>query len=283
MYDWNRWSKLMEPEVKLIGIVRSPYLQFKSYFNYFQMGAKMAEKRNVSLNDSFDEFLRKPQDKLLNCGYQNPMLFDFGYKDKDEKKTFWKKYVQSKSIVSNHVMNYVEELKSNFTLILVSDYFDESMVLLRHEMCWTMREILLKSKNKSKRDQYNLRTTTDVKEQRRKELYKAYASADHYFFDQINQTFWEKISKIDKFEEQLADYRNVTQHVNNYCTMLLRLRPPTMKIESNDYHEKMEIDIGFCKSIAMGVIKQIEMLKTRQLTRPTINMSDFMKPAIFKN
>ena len=63
---------------------------------------------------------------------RNQMLFDLGYSD---------------NMTTPEVRRAIKEIDSVFDLVLVTEYLDESMVLLRHLLCWSLDDIVVFAKN----------------------------------------------------------------------------------------------------------------------------------------
>lgn len=45
------------------------------------------------------------------------------------------------------IMQYIGELDAQFSLVMIADYFPDSLVLLKRLMCWTLKDILYHSSN----------------------------------------------------------------------------------------------------------------------------------------
>ena len=69
------------------------------------------------------------QDRIGNSGFgRNQMLWDFGL---DEKLFENMTAIKSK----------IEEIDSTFALVLLTEKFDESMILLKDLLCWDYRDM----------------------------------------------------------------------------------------------------------------------------------------------
>ena len=72
---------------------------------------------------------------------KNQMLKDFGLTDQD---------ITDKNVV----MDKIQEIDEDFDLIMISERFEESIVLLRDELCWDYKDVVnfkLNSKEASKK------------------------------------------------------------------------------------------------------------------------------------
>lgn len=87
-----------------------------------------------------------------------------------------------------YIQDAIEELARIFDLVLMADYFPESMLLLKEKMCWSMEDILALRTNA--RTNANTKLTDAIKTKIR-----AWNKADAAIYDYFNQTFWEKVAE----------------------------------------------------------------------------------------
>ena len=252
MYAPETWDKFMEPDYKLISVVRQPFHHFKSFFNYFAIAKKMNAEWNIPINETFRRYLENPEDffrKLKRPFYKNTMTFDFGFQnDIDEPHDF------------------VKKLADKLSLVMVSDYFDESMIVLRHQFCLNMRDILIKIKNVSRKYVFGPKESQNLQEEERLEnQYMKYAPADYLLFDTFNRTLWKKIAAIPNFYEELEVFRNLSSKMDEHC-VARRLGTVTedLVIPAGKYNELMIITAPFCTRAQMSVLGYISRLKSQR-------------------
>uniref|UniRef100_A0ACB8F9Z1 Uncharacterized protein n=1 Tax=Sphaerodactylus townsendi TaxID=933632 RepID=A0ACB8F9Z1_9SAUR len=107
-------------------ILRDPILSLESSYVYYK-NYSPAFKNSSNVN----EFLSSPWTyydlnvKIYNIHARNNMWFDFGYDNNAEDDDY---YVQS----------IIQNIEQNFHLILIANYFDESMILLQNTLCWDL-------------------------------------------------------------------------------------------------------------------------------------------------
>ncbi|KAJ7374934.1 hypothetical protein OS493_005293 [Desmophyllum pertusum] len=109
---------------RYITLLREPSQHFESIFNFFQLGRRFLALRKVS--SPLETFLQNSTyylqqatniTGLLNL-IRNPALFDLGLDPK---------YHRDLTVVRN----YIRFLQQEFDLVLLVEYFDESLVLLK--------------------------------------------------------------------------------------------------------------------------------------------------------
>ena len=115
-------------DVFYFSITRDPVQQFRSWWDYFGLSTKYktsldAYAANV-VKDSNKTFRKRPS------GF-NQLLYDFGmsYKDMNDKA---------------NVENKIKAIDKEFDLVLLSDndYFNDSVILLKHALCWEYKHMV---------------------------------------------------------------------------------------------------------------------------------------------
>ena len=249
MYYPQTWDQFMEPGYKLFSIVRQPYQQFKSFFNYFGLSKKLNQELNIPVNETFQTFIRESEKYYPKIGkplWKNSMLFDFGFRNEMDIPEL-----------------FVQKLSEKFSLVMISDYFDESMIVLRHTFCLKMRDILIKIKNVSRKYSFGPKGNQNTpEEQKLEDHYKKYAYADYVLFDLFNATLWKKVAAIPNFKEELSTFRNYSMLMDAHCTKR-RARRSTgdLIIPAGKFNEEIVIDKPFCERVQLSVLRYIDRLK----------------------
>ncbi|XP_068246872.1 galactosylceramide sulfotransferase-like isoform X2 [Palaemon carinicauda] len=137
-------SKILHNDTRWITIVRDPSALYESLFNFFHLGDIYGV--HLSL------FSRVPMANLMDLPRyggkfgRNQMLFDFGYPE---------------NITVSELRGAIEELDNLFDLVMISEYMDESLILLRHLLCWSLHDLVYFTKNARRREvKHNLNPAT---------------------------------------------------------------------------------------------------------------------------
>ena len=181
---------------KYVTILRNPVDNFESTFNYYHIG------KSLGLGDdpvvSLEKFLERPSSAIINA--RNPMMFDLGLSQK---------YFQSYTAVTK----YINFLNKEFDLVMIMDYFDESLILLKRLLCWEIDDILNVKVNE-RLDKEKASNLSD----RVKENIKRWNKADVLLFSYFNATFWKKIEMEGSgFYEDLSAFRKRRLKLQQIC------------------------------------------------------------------
>ncbi|NXN31891.1 G3ST2 sulfotransferase, partial [Nycticryphes semicollaris] len=178
-----------------IHLLESSYVYYKDYVPAFR------------ISKDVNEYLASPMKYYLPVNYEeniyarNIMWFDFGYNNNAEDK---KKYIQS----------VLREIEQNFHLILIADYFDESMILLKHTLCWDLDDVVYFKLNS--RSQDTVQTLTPES----KERIKTWCSLDWELYLHFNQSFWRRIEEtigLEELEKEVNQLRKRQKELMEIC------------------------------------------------------------------
>ena len=189
---------------KYITIIRNPVDQFESVFNYLSFGKVYGFGQDPT--ESLKRFLKKGIEfkdiykTRASCLARNPMLFDLGLDYKFYQNT-------------TAIKEYIAFLDKEFDLVMIFDYYDESVVLMKRLLCWEFDDILHIKTNERTDKEKAVDLNDDVKEN-----IKRWNKADMLLYQHFNQTFWRKIAmEGESFYDDLATFRRKKEEMKRLC------------------------------------------------------------------
>uniref|UniRef100_H2LVC2 Galactose-3-O-sulfotransferase 3 n=1 Tax=Oryzias latipes TaxID=8090 RepID=H2LVC2_ORYLA len=194
---------LMPNDTIYITILREPVSMFESLFTYY---SRHCESFRRVPNGSLEVFLNRPYNYYRPLEYDssyahNCLTFDLGG-DKD-----WPANDVS------YAQAFAAELDQVFSLVMISEYFDESLVLLRHLLSWNLEDILYVK--------LNMRTEDSKKSVAPDLLAKirAWNSIDSYLYEYFNATLWRKLSEFGlvHVEREVQLLRDAQERLMKTC------------------------------------------------------------------
>ncbi|KFO70608.1 Galactose-3-O-sulfotransferase 2, partial [Cuculus canorus] len=175
--------RFLQPEVQKVvsssavyfSILRNPVQLMESSFMYYKSTSAFSHAR------SLEEFLSQPY------RYYNPergdrhyarnlMAFDFGFNPDAE-------------VSARRVQLMLKAIEASFDLLLISEYFDESMVLLKELLCWDLDSVVyfpLNSRDSKTKATLSAAIVEKIKDWNR---------LDWEIYTHFNRTFWERIDR----------------------------------------------------------------------------------------
>lgn len=112
----------------------------------------------------------------------------------------------------NYVKNAIQTLSLQFHLVLITEYFDESIILLKDFMCWDFNNVLYLKKNA--RAQPKTTITDDVREK----IYK-WHKVDKMLYEHFNKTFWEKVQAYgeERMRKDVIKLNRLNNEIKETC------------------------------------------------------------------
>lgn len=223
----------MPADTFYFSIIRDPVALAESSFAYYKEVAP-AFRKTKGLGDFADDPMKYYDPRLRNNHYaRNLLWFDFGM---DHNVNF------SVALAKHGVAM----IRHTFKLILVSEYFDQSMILLRHALCWPLDAVVSFSLNARQQKPSNPGRTSgswvgraadvalvgnrggipqfkalpnlSLTEDQREKL-RRWNALDWYVYKAFNLTFWEEVTKFGhaKMEEEVAILRTRREELARVC------------------------------------------------------------------
>ena len=227
MWKLEEISKVIPRGVRFT-ILRDPVTCFESIYYYYYREYNSYRR---SLNQYALEVAARNASRSYGDKHgKNNQLFDLGLETK---------YLDNPRKVSQKIAS----LDKEFDLVMITEYFEESLILLKRELCWTFDDIAYISKNRAFQKSRRKAMTGETQDLLRRWLWAEYELYD--FFK------WKLLKKIEAYgrrrmEEDKAKLREANHILKDKCS----------------YREKLE-----CKLLDTPEIQSVKMLRTWQESR----------------
>lgn len=196
-------EKVMPTDTTYITILRDPAELFESSFHYFHNLVPLTW--TITGEDKFAEFLRDPQYYYDPKGYnsfylKNLLFFDFGLDNNLEPS-------------DPRVEESIQAIAKRFSLVMLVEYFEESLILLKNALCWDMDNLLFFKLN-ARKDSTVSKMTRDL---RAKAL--EWNGADWKLYQHFNTTFWRKVDDYgrERMAQDVAELRRRNAEMVDIC------------------------------------------------------------------
>ncbi|KAG8431075.1 hypothetical protein GDO86_019461, partial [Hymenochirus boettgeri] len=191
-------KQIMPADSFYFTILRDPATLAESSFSYYKLVSSAFRK-----SPSFKAFIAHPtyyyrQGEKSNHYAHNLLWFDLGF---------------------NPDMRFTEAMAKAgaravdgaFNLVLLSEYFDESMILLKEELCWELDDVV--------NFKLNTRESSTRLEKREIDRLRAWNALDWYLYVYFNQTFWDKVERFGKerMEMEVRGLRERRKQLAELC------------------------------------------------------------------
>jgi hypothetical protein len=232
------YSSLMPNDTIYLAVVRNPVDQFISAVKYYTEVYKFQYLVNIPGN-RINNLINFPNkyDELLSYT-RNSMSRDFGFQ-------------------KHHVFNmqeaecYLMELDKVFDFVLIAEHFDESLILMRRRLNWSLKDILYISKNVRGQDEVISKPLKAKLYERNKLDYMVY---DFFYrkFQIILKEFKEDVMA------EMVYFKQVLSTVQSWCVDDM---VGNLMIKSSVWNDEFTINMRDCKLMMKGELKFIKLLK----------------------
>ncbi|KAM9316428.1 galactose-3-O-sulfotransferase 2-like [Gastrophryne carolinensis] len=176
-------EKVMPKDTFYFTILRNPVFLMESSYAYYKAVDIFKNAYNL------EQFILNPHkfyDKSNEYSHygKNFMTFDLGFDHNGVKSTKSIELIQ-------------KSVEAMFDLVLITEYFDESLILLKEALCWSFDDVLSLPLNIRSGDNGSV-LSVEIKER-----IKTWNHLDWQLYVYFNNTFWEKVHKFGKERMQL--------------------------------------------------------------------------------
>ncbi|XP_070684717.1 galactose-3-O-sulfotransferase 2 [Pempheris klunzingeri] len=197
-------AKVMPEDTFYFSILRHPVTMMESIFIYYK--SIPAFHNTHSLEDFLDNSWRDYNSSLTNNHYaHNILAFDFGF---DNNVAADAKDLEERTSMA------IAAIEQDFHLILISEYFDESMILLKHALCWSLEDVVsfkLNSRSEQTRQALSPNTAEKIKN---------WNALDWRIYLHFNTTFWNKVDSLvgqEQMKRELSQLKELQAKLANTC------------------------------------------------------------------
>lgn len=202
-FNRHEVAKLLPPDTVYISILRDPADVFESAFHYYHRLIPLTWQ--MGGEDKPATFLKSPQafyhsDAINSFYLRNLLTFDFGLENNLEAD-------------DPRVMVGIQKLSQHLDFVLLTEYFEESLILLKDVLCWTTEDILYFKLNVRKESSVSKLSP----ELRAKAL--QWNGADWKLYQHFNATFWARVEAFgrDRMQQELKELRRRNDEMKSIC------------------------------------------------------------------
>lgn len=233
LYNRNAFEAVLPQDTVYIGIVREPISRFQSAVKWFSPGY----------------ILRLPGQHPLSTYSENPLKYD--HNDPKQSQTnnrmavefdFPMEVFPGKSLNGSkeEIDKYLKKVDEEFRFIIISEFFEESVVYMRRLLKWSLRDILYTEKNASPK-------VTNMKkklQERDGEKLRSFLYLDIALYEFALKRFHEQVAKEgEDFENEVKHFKEIRAQVNEYCK---GNKNKPFSIGASPWNTKFEIDGHEC-------------------------------------
>lgn len=238
IYDQRNIDKYMKPDVKLIATIRNPYIRLRSHFYFFQAAKRFKIEDKP---DPFDYYLQNPT--KFESEYLNRIAREFGMD------------VLLASTNKTYLSENLGYIQKQFNHVVITHYYDESLILLKRIFCWSMKSIIYKPLFVKKYSE----TNETIRTIHYKESVKKLNFLDELLYNTFLQIHQQKVQNEGaSLQEELEIFRGINARVAEFCdTICNTVEIPTddifIEVEKSKYNEAFKVGVSECLLLRLPI------------------------------
>ncbi|KAK6177217.1 hypothetical protein SNE40_015361 [Patella caerulea] len=253
IFNKSIFGHYMPRDTVYIAIVRDPYERFRSAYHYYRTVYSMGYlKHGPTGADHFEQFIAN-QDiyEPTNPHYSytnNRMAVDFGFPTKYFKN-------------STKMLEYVHDLDLTLDLVMITERFDESMILLRRMLNWSFKDILYIKQNSLKNKPKNNINSTLM------DKVKKFSELDYILYDYFYEKFDKRVKQqASNFSNEVSVFISIREQVARFC-LTATSNETYLWLADTEWSEAFTISYIDCKQIKASELKFLSILVSEQKSR----------------
>ena len=250
LYSQPAFKEFLPDDTFYIGILREPYENFKSILNYIRPGHVFKIKSRLPgseflKNPSAYEPKRSPRVSFTRAR----MAVEYGFPDDviinaDKEKA----------------LEYIKSLDKDFGLVIIAEYFEESIVLLRRYLNWSTKDVLYLDKNIARKKNESSYVGPFDRQQ-----YKKWAKIDYMLYDHFFRRLWDQIREEGfDFDEELLHFKEIRKMSSEFCHQKPLSASAKLKVLRSKWSGAFELTYKDCAELLRGEIEFIQRIRERQ-------------------
>ena len=247
-YKKEQYDKILPGDKVNIAIVREPIDRLISSAYYYRDVFGMPYMTKIPKSNYIQELILHPEKYEVNhfSETRNSMGQDFGF-DASVKITD-----------TNKIVTKLNALEKDFLLVLLTERFEESLVLMKRYLNWNLSDILYISRNTHAHPKVNL-----TQELREKYMYTSFM--DFAIYNHFAKIFDDKVlAEGPEFMQEVYQYQTILNKTTSFCMNGVK-QSPYLEIPASAWSDGFRILESDCKIMLKDEITFIDELKARHV------------------
>ncbi|XP_045209673.2 galactose-3-O-sulfotransferase 2-like isoform X2 [Mercenaria mercenaria] len=234
IYDRKSFETVLPPDTEYIGIVREPISRFQSAVKYFSPHFILKLPGKSPLSIYAKNPLAFEPENPRNSQTNNRMAVEFGF----PTELFPGKKLNGSQ---TEIDNYISKLDKEFKFIIISEKFDDSMVIMKRLLNWHTRNVLYLDKNVGSK----ITNTRKILPPEDKDKIRKFLYLDTAIYKLAMKRFNQYVEDAGKdFKDEVADFKSMREKVKTFCQVS---KAVSMLIQATQWYDEFTVTKNDCK------------------------------------
>ena len=241
-------------------IIRSPETQLASAFYYFgdEKNQRSRWGRSLSKSELIDKYLDSK--KITPTDHWSPAIH-----------LGWERFSASlgtRTSTEEKMEGFVQLLDTEMDLVMISERIDESLIVLKERMGWTLEDIMYLNRNVAPEE-----SKSDLTESTRQNILQ-HLILDKRMYDYFNATLDRHIDELgrERIQTEVREFQQVRQELEDKCfdkTKVKLMEWDTRSFELTEYGKNENLACTFLQVNDVELDEAITQLQSsRDYTEP---------------
>ena len=233
------FDNVFNSNASYITLVRDPLQQFLSSLLYYNFNEKLFEIATKNITEYLSNPHNYEDDNPYYSFTNNRQSLDLGLNPN---------ILHDEELIDEYL--YVLDIR--FNLVMITEYFDESLIMLKRQMCWELKDLLYMRKNSGYRKFDFELSSHDIN------LFRRWQVADYLVYRHFLKTFLIRMKKEKYLVEEVHHFREILRKMNIFCNSTEFSEP--LIIESSPWNSEFTISNIQCAYMRLSEISFLEKL-----------------------
>lgn len=254
IFNHTLYSTILPSDTVYLAIVRDPLQVFVSAVNYYTQTNLHLPYLIKIRGNKLQNLIRKPKayDKDFFSYTKNVMARDLGFPE-----TF------SQTVVDN----YLGELDKQLKFVLIVEQFDESLILMKRYLHWSLQDILYIPNNVHVNATWSLSnlTTSDI------DLFQERNRLDVLVYDFFYKRFWNQFTaEGHNIITEVLYFKSLLNKVFTFCKNDISQKlssenvKTTLTVSETQWNPEFIVEKEDCRQMTMDELAFIKILRQEQ-------------------
>lgn len=247
-YRKEDYDRLLPEDKVNIAIVREPIVRLISAAFYYRDVFNVGHLRKVPKTNFIHELISRPEkyERASFSETKNSMGKDFGFK------------ATMKVTDTDKIKQKIYSLDKEFFLVLITDRFDESLVLMRRRLNWKLSDMLYIARNTHEHQPV-------IITEKLREKYRNTSFMDFALYDHFAKIFDEKvIAEGPAFHQEVQYLQHVLKKTASFCEND-RSKRASLFIPASAWNDGFKVSDSDCTLMQMNGLEFLADLRARHI------------------